>query len=88
MIFGGVEKERLQLNEISIWSGRLELEADRPEAYKGLPGIRQLIKDGKYQEANKAMNEPPDLPEGGQGRGGHLRFLPDAGRSEFRVRAA
>ena len=41
MIFGGIEKERLQLNEISIWSGRLELEADRPEAYKGLPGIRQ-----------------------------------------------
>jgi alpha-L-fucosidase 2 len=29
MIFGGIEKERLQLNEITIWSGRLELEADR-----------------------------------------------------------
>jgi alpha-L-fucosidase 2 len=47
MIFGGVEKERLQLNEIAIWSGQLEDKADRPEAYKGLAGIRQLIKEGK-----------------------------------------
>ena len=70
MIFGGIEKERLQLNEITIWSGRLELEADRPEAYKGLPGIRQLIKDGKYQEANKAMNEQRTcLKEGRAGVG-------------------
>ena len=50
MIFGGVEKERLQLNEITLWSGRLEPDADRPEAYKGLPGIRGLIKEGKYPE--------------------------------------
>jgi alpha-L-fucosidase 2 len=70
MIFGGIEKERLQLNEISIWSGRLENDADRPEAYKGLPGIRQLIKEGKYQEANKAMNEQRTcLKEGRAGVG-------------------
>jgi alpha-L-fucosidase 2 len=29
MIFGGIEKERLQLNEITVWSGRLEPEAPR-----------------------------------------------------------
>ena len=70
MIFGGCERERLQLNEITIWSGRLELEADRPEAYKGLPGIRQLIQEGKYQEANKAMNEQRTcLKEGRAGAG-------------------
>jgi alpha-L-fucosidase 2 len=70
MIFGGIEKERLQLNEISIWSGRLEPDADRPEAYKGLPGIRQLIADGKYAEANKAMNEQRTcLKEGRAGVG-------------------
>ena len=37
--FGGIEKERLQLNEISIWSGRLELEADRPEGEKAVAWI-------------------------------------------------
>ena len=57
MIFGGVEKERLQLNEITVWFGRLEPEQNRPDAYKSLPGIRQLIQDGKYAEASKAMNE-------------------------------
>src|ERR1017187_10787628 len=70
MIFGGVEKERLQLNEITIWSGRLEPEADRPEAYKALPAIRQLIDQGKYPEANKAMNEQRTcLKEGRAGAG-------------------
>jgi hypothetical protein len=58
MIFGGVEKERLQLNEITSWSGQLEDKADRPEAHKGLAGIRRLIKEGKYPEANKAMLLP------------------------------
>lgn len=66
MIFGGIEKERLQLNEITIWSGQLEDKADRPEAYKGLPGIRQLIKEGKYPEANKAMLEQRTCQTGGR----------------------
>jgi hypothetical protein len=66
MIFGGVEKERLQLNEITIWSGQLEDQADRPEAYKGLPGIRQLIQEGKYPEANKAMLEQRTCQRGGK----------------------
>ncbi len=90
MIFGGVEKERLQLNEITIWLGRLELDADRPEAYKGLPGIRQLIKEGRYPEANKAMNEQRTcLKEGRSGVGTYgsyqtlgdlnLDFAPPAG---------
>jgi alpha-L-fucosidase 2 len=47
MIFGGVEKERLQLNEITVWFGRLEPEQNRVDAYKSLPAIRQLIQDGK-----------------------------------------
>src|ERR1017187_3572085 len=66
MIFGGIEKERLQLNEITVWSGQLEDQADRPEAYKGLPGIRQLIQEGKYPEANKAMLEQRTCQRGGK----------------------
>ena len=80
MIFGGVEKERLQLNEITIWSGQLEDKADRPEAYKGLPGIRQLIKEGKYPEANKAMLEQRTCQTGGrfgQGTYGSYQTLGD-----------
>lgn len=36
MIFGGIGKERLQLNEITVWSGSLEPEADKPKAWKSL----------------------------------------------------
>ena len=56
MIFGGVEKERLQLNEITVWSGSLEQNADKPEAYKSLPIIRQLIAEGKYADAGKHVS--------------------------------
>jgi alpha-L-fucosidase 2 len=55
MIFGGIEKERLQLNEITVWSGWLEENADKPEAYKSLPTIRQLIEEGKYADAGKLV---------------------------------
>lgn len=57
MIFGGIAKERLQLNEITVWSGKLEPNADRPEAWKRLPEIRRLIADGKYTETVTAMLE-------------------------------
>jgi alpha-L-fucosidase 2 len=56
MIFGGVEKERLQLNEITVWSGWLEQNADKPEAHKSLPAIRQLINDRKYADAGKMVS--------------------------------
>lgn len=55
MIFGGVEKERLQLNEITVWSGAFEPDADRADAHQSLPEIRQLIADQKYPDAVKAM---------------------------------
>ena len=37
MIFGDPAKEKLQLNDITIWSGSVEASADIPEAYKHLP---------------------------------------------------
>ena len=50
MIFGGVTRELIQLNEETIWSGG----GPQPiptDAYKSLPEIRQLLFDGKYAEA-------------------------------------
>jgi alpha-L-fucosidase 2 len=55
MIFGGIAKERLQLNEITVWSGALEPGADRLDSHESLPEIRQLIADQKYPETVKAM---------------------------------
>jgi alpha-L-fucosidase 2 len=55
MVFGGVQKERLQLNEVSLWSGSPQ-DADNPDALAALHEIRQLIFDGKYTQANALAN--------------------------------
>ncbi len=51
MVFGGVDKERLQLNEVSLWSGSPQ-DGDNPEALPALHEVRKLIFAGKYAEAN------------------------------------
>jgi alpha-L-fucosidase 2 len=66
MIFGGVEKERLQLNEITIWSGSLEQNADKPEAWKSLPQIRQAIEEGRYADAGKLVSAERLCLKGGR----------------------
>lgn len=62
MIFGGVHQEQLQLNEESVWAGK-KVNNNNPDALKNLPQIRQLIFDGKADEAmalaNKALNGNP-----------------------------
>lgn len=51
---GGVDKESLVLNEISLWSGSPH-DADNPEAYPYLAKIRQLLFEGKNGEAQQVM---------------------------------
>ncbi|HOC25898.1 MAG TPA: glycoside hydrolase N-terminal domain-containing protein, partial [bacterium] len=46
MVFGGVDSEKLVLNEISLWSGAPQ-EADRPDAAAWLPQIRELLLRGE-----------------------------------------
>ncbi len=51
MVFGGVAKEQIQLNEDSIWSGGRAYPAPAG-AYQSLPEIRRLLFDGQYAEAD------------------------------------
>lgn len=51
MVFGGVENERLQLNEGTLWAGG-PYDPSSPEALKALPEARRLIFEGKYREAH------------------------------------
>ena len=55
MVFGGVDEERIILNESSLWSGSKQ-DADRPDAYKFLPEIRNLLLQGKNLDAEKLVN--------------------------------
>ncbi|TAG99642.1 MAG: glycoside hydrolase family 95 protein, partial [Sphingobacteriales bacterium] len=50
MIFGGVENDRIQFNEETLWSGEPR-SYSRPGAYKYLDSIRQLLFVGKQKEA-------------------------------------
>jgi alpha-L-fucosidase 2 len=50
MVFGGVNQERLQLNEGTLWAGG-PYDPNNPEALAALPELRKLIFDGKYAEA-------------------------------------
>lgn len=51
---GGVEREHIVLNEISLWSGS-ESDYSNPEASRSLPAIRQLLFEGKNREAQELM---------------------------------
>ncbi|RLD71518.1 MAG: glycoside hydrolase family 95 protein, partial [Bacteroidetes bacterium] len=56
MVFGGVYKERIQLNEESLWAGK-RFNTNNPNALRDLPQIRDLIFEGKIKKAYKLGNE-------------------------------
>jgi alpha-L-fucosidase 2 len=53
MVFGGVERERLQLNESSLWSGGPK-DWNNPKAPAVLATVRRLIAEEKFAEADIA----------------------------------
>lgn len=67
MPYGGVAKETVILNEISMWSGS-EADYSNPDAARSLPEIRELLIQGKNAEAQNVMYEsfvPKKPTEGG-----------------------
>ncbi|HEY0682043.1 MAG TPA: glycoside hydrolase family 95 protein [Steroidobacter sp.] len=62
MVFGGVERERLQLNEDTLWAGG-PYDPVNPEARAALPEVRRLVFAGEYEKATdlvtaKVMAKP------------------------------
>ena len=56
MIFGDPSKERIQLNENTVWAGSPYTNAN-PKALKALPVIRKLIFEGDYEKAQDMANK-------------------------------
>ncbi len=96
MIFGGVNEERIVLNESSMWSGSVQ-DADRPDAAQYLPEIRRLLLAGKNVEAEKLVYEHftcsgvgsarargKDVPYGSYQVLGNLRMIFPSGAAEVR----
>lgn len=64
---GDIHSEHIILNEISMWSG-CEYDYTNPDAAQSLPLIRQLLLEGRNEEAQKVMYErfvPKKSTEGG-----------------------
>jgi alpha-L-fucosidase 2 len=55
MIFGGVARERLQLNDDTLYAGG-PYDPSNPGALAALPQVRQLIADGRYADAQALAN--------------------------------
>ncbi|MDR2562676.1 MAG: glycoside hydrolase family 95 protein [Prevotellaceae bacterium] len=68
MVFGNPRKERIVLNEISMWSGGIE-DPNRNEAYLHLPEIQKLLIEGKNIEAQRLMQRHFVCGNKGSGHG-------------------
>ena len=56
MVFGGVERERIQLNEETLWDGGPR-DTNNPKALEALPKVQQLLFDDKNEEATQLAGE-------------------------------
>jgi len=56
MVFGGIQQERIALNESSFWSGRPH-DYNDTNAINYFPQIRDLVFAGKFQEAERMADD-------------------------------
>ena len=57
-VFGGVNSDKIYLNDATLWSGEPVNANMNPEAYKNLPAIREALKNENYklaEELNKKI---------------------------------
>src|SRR6187402_693875 len=57
-VYGGVESDKIYLNDITLWSGEPVNANMNPEAYKNIPAIREALKNEDYklaEELNKKL---------------------------------
>ena len=71
MVYGGVQDETIQLNEETFWSGG-PYNNNSTKSLENLPKVRELIFDGREEEAAKLINQT--FIPGPHG----MRFLPMA----------
>ena len=79
IVFGGVQEDRIVLNESTVWSGSPQ-DADRPEAYKVLPEIRRLLLANQPRKAQDLLQanfvcKGPGSSQGKDGQFGCYQML-------------
>ncbi|MBK7642600.1 MAG: glycoside hydrolase N-terminal domain-containing protein [Planctomycetes bacterium] len=68
LVFGGVDRERIVLNEDSLWSGSVQ-DPNRADAHEYLPQIQKLLLEGKNLEAERLLSEHFTCAGAGSGQG-------------------
>ena len=56
-IYGGSDREQIQLNDITLWTGEPERGVFAADAYKALPAIREALFREDYPTAERLMKE-------------------------------
>ena len=56
MVFGGLENERIQINEETIWAGE-KRDRNNPEGARNLSEVRRLLFAGKLKEAEELADK-------------------------------
>ncbi|MBR6380624.1 MAG: glycoside hydrolase family 95 protein [Lachnospiraceae bacterium] len=85
MVYGRTGRERISLNEDSVWSGGPRSRVN-PDAQEGLREVRELLKKGKISQAEQtAMAKMAGVPEGSRHYMplGDLSLLMDHGDGEI-----
>lgn len=52
-VFGGVNSDKILLNDITLWSGEPVKADSWPDAYKNLPAVKEALKNEDYSLAEK-----------------------------------
>lgn len=54
-LYGGVKKDKISFNDITLWTGEPESGNSSPDAFNAIPEIRALLDNEDYQGADKAQ---------------------------------
>ena len=58
MVYGGTERERISLNDITLWTGEpCNMNVYSPDAHKTIPAIREALRNGNYREADRLQRD-------------------------------
>ena len=55
IVYGGTQQDRLELNDITFWTGEPRRKVFNPDAHKALPGVREALFREDYKTAEERM---------------------------------
>lgn len=57
MVYGGIDEDKISLNDITLWTGEPHKDQFAPEAYKYIKDIREALFNEDYRKANEMQKK-------------------------------